>query len=293
MKGPTLLVLAAGIGARFGGRKQFFGMGSHGETLADFALYDAWREGFGRALFIVRAEDESYCRDLYARRWAGKLAVETVVQRLSDLPGGRKPPQGRAKPWGTAHALWCARGRLEDPFAVINADDFYGRRAFAAMRAALAGPPDEGALVAYPIGETLSPSGSVARAICRVGPDGLLESILECRDVRRTERGIVAADAGGLLLAEDAPVSMNFWGLPPRVLDACGSVLDRLSGTRAADLNAELAISEMVAELLREGALRVRVLRDGKDWIGVTYREDAEGASRRLRALVDAGAYPL
>jgi hypothetical protein len=291
MKAPTLVVLAAGIGVRFGGSKQFHGLGPSGEAIADFSLYDAWREGFGRALFVVREEDAAFCLERFGRPWAGRLAVETVSQRLEDLPGGRKPPRGRRKPWGTAHAVWTVRGRVDSPFAVINADDFYGRRAFAAMRAALSGGPGEGALVAYPLGETLSDSGGVARAVCRVSPEGWLEGIRECRGVRRTPRGI-EGDSGGLPLGETDPVSMNFWGLPPQALAPFEAALDRLCESCAGDVEDELAIPDAVTGCLESGALRVRVLPSGRGWIGVTYREDVPAAAASLADLARSGEYP-
>ncbi len=287
MSGPTLVVLAAGLGSRFGGLKQFFELGPAGETLADYTLFDAARAGFARALLVVGERNARACRARYAPRWKGRLAVETVVQRLDDLPGGRRPPAGRRKPWGTAHAVWCARERLDGPFAVVNADDFYGRAAFVAARRFLARKSDEAALISYPVGETLSPTGGVARAVCRVGSDGRLRAIRECRDVRRRADGIVAVDAGELRLPADAQISMNFWCLPPGAPRAFEASLARLSGS-----DDEAAIPEAVGAAIASGALSARALPEGRGWIGVTYREDAPAATSALKALASAGDYP-
>lgn len=300
MSGPALVVLAAGLGSRFGGQKQFFGLGPSGEVLADYSLFDAWRAGFSKAVFVIRPGDEGVIEERFARRWKGRVAVETAPQRLEDLPGGLTPPAGRTKPWGTAHALWSARRVIDGPFASINADDFYGRPAFEAMARALAARPDEGALIGYALGETLSDHGSVARAVCRVGDDGLLRELVECRKIRRTARGLAAEDHPRVELRDDSPVSMNFWGFPaaaPALFEtALRELSTDLARTKPVDksslLDAELALPEAIARLIDAGSIHVRVSNEGHGWIGVTYHDDVPAAAAKLRSLALQGEYP-
>ena len=294
MSGPTLVVLAAGLGARFGGAKQFFELGPSGETFADYSLYDAWRAGFSRALFIVREENQDLVAHRYKKNWAGRMAVDSAVQRTDDLPAGLSLPGSRRKPWGTAHALWCARKRLAEPFCVVNADDFYGRGAFAAARRALESSPDDAALVSYPVGETLSAWGGVARALCRTDAQGWLREIVECRRVRRGNGRIAADDHPEILLEEKAPVSMNFWAFPPRAPRLFDPGLRRLvlESAEHPEPEAELTIAEAVAECLRAETLRTRVLPEGTGWFGFTYREEVPAAAERLRGLGQSGEYP-
>jgi len=291
-----LVVLAAGLGARFGGAKQFFELGPSGETFADYSLYDAWRAGFSRALFIVREENQDLVAHRYKKNWAGRMAVDSAVQRTDDLPAGLSLPAARRKPWGTAHALWCARKRLKESFCVVNADDFYGQGAFAAARRALESAPDDAALVSYPVGQTLSAWGGVARALCRSDAQGWLQEIVECRSVRRNGERIVSDEHPELRLEENAPVSMNFWAFPPRVPKLLEPGLRRLAlaacAVSAAQPQAELTIAEAVAECLRDETLRTRVLREGAGWFGCTYREDAAPAAQRLRVLSQSNEYP-
>jgi len=296
LSGPTLVVLAAGLGARFGGAKQFFELGPSGETFADYSLYEAWRAGFARALFIVREENQDLVAHRYKKNWAGRMTVDSAVQRMDDLPARLSLPAARHKPWGTAHALWCARKRLKEPFCVVNADDFYGQEAFAAARQALESAPDDAALVSYPVGETLSAWGGVARALCRSDAQGWLQEIVECRSVRHDGERIVSDEHPELRLEGNAPVSMNFWAFPARAPRLFEPSLRRLAlAAREASTTqpqAELTIAEAVAECLRAQTLRARVLREGAGWFGFTYREDAAPAAERLRALARDGGYP-
>lgn len=288
----TLVILAAGMGSRYGGLKQLDGVGPSGETVLDYAVFDARRAGFTRVLFVIRREFEDLFRTQVGARYDGVLEVDYAFQALGDLPEGRVPPTERVRPWGTGHALWCARAQLHGPFAVINADDFYGRDSFVRLARFLAEERSvEGwaaarcAMVGFRLANTLSEHGSVSRGVCEL--DG-------ARLTRVTEHtGILAADVGpGRRYSGMEVVSMNCWGFSPAVLPLLDRRLRAFLAERGTDLKAEFYLPEAVSGMVAAGEATVDVLETASSWFGVTYREDRPRVEAALRALVEAGEYP-
>ena len=323
----TLLVLAAGIGSRYGGFKQIDPLGEAGETAIDYALYDAWQAGFTRVVFVTRPELEDSLRKHFAGRLDSRLAMDFVFQDLRDLPNGAAAPNGRQKPWGTGHAVWSARGAISGPFGVVNADDFYGRDAYrrlaeflaaAGQGGEIAGPP-EYAVVGYPLGRTLSPHGTVSRAVCQVGPGNRLETIVERTKIGyippREVLGAPSMDSGSSRrgaetqrkpgsvgwqdegggwhpLRGDEPVSMNMWGFTPAVFPQLEREFASFLAERGADPKAEFYIPWAVDRWIRAGTCRVTVLPTDAEWFGMTYPEDRPEVQARIRALTARSEYP-
>jgi NDP-sugar pyrophosphorylase family protein len=291
MSSPTLLVLAAGMGSRYGGLKQLDPVGPGGETLLDYSVQDAIRAGFDRVVFLIRREIEEAFRTQVGRRYEGRVAVDYAFQQLDDLPGGFTPPTGRTKPWGTAHAVWCARHAVSAPFAAINADDFYGADAFHQLGRFLAAvDPDANpaafSMAGYRLEKTLSEHGTVARGVCEVGADGLLRGVEEFTDLARRPDGMIAS--GERTFAADTPVSMNFWGFTPQIFPLLEEVLREFLQTQGGSEKAECYIPSAVAAMIAAGAATVRVLPTSADWFGVTYREDRPRVVAALQALAQA-----
>ena len=288
MSGPTLLVLAAGMGSRYGGLKQLDPVGPDGETLLDYSVHDAIRAGFARVVFLIRRDIEKEFRAQVGARYDGRIAVGYAFQELDSLPGGFSPPAGRTKPWGTAHAVWCARDAVTANFAAINADDFYGAETFRVMSDFLRGDkasahPARFAMAAFRLGRTLSEHGTVARGICDVGSDGLLRRIDELTDIARLPGGEIAA--AGRVLAEETPVSMNFWGFTPQVFPLLGKELLSFLEKECGSEKAECYLPTAITGMIQSGAAQVRVLPTASDWFGVTYREDRARVVESLAAL--------
>ncbi len=289
---PTLVVLAAGLGSRYGGLKQIDPVGPSGETVLDYAVFDAMRAGFGRVVFVIRREFDALFRARIGDRYAGRIAVDYVHQSLDALPAGQPVPAGREKPWGTGHALWCARSAVREPFAVINADDFYGADAFRQLGSFLRHPPAEHsgppefALVGYRLANTLSEHGAVSRGLCAVAAAGRLESITE-----RT--GILAADVGpGRTFAGSEIVSMNCWAFSPALFDGLDRRLREFLSAHSGETKAEFYLPAAVSGLIGGGEATVRILPTKDAWFGVTYREDKPRVVAAIAALVAGGAYP-
>ncbi len=283
---PTLLVLAAGMGSRYGGLKQIDPVGPSGETVLDYAVYDAIRAGFTRVVFVIRREFEGAFRASVTSKYAGAIAAEVVFQEADDLPPGFAVPAGRTRPWGTGHAVWCARGALDGPFAVINADDFYGASSYARLAAFLgAARGAKYAIVGFRLARTLSESGAVSRGVCRE-EGGLLVSIAE-------EPAITSADAGpGRRFSGDEIVSMNFWGFTPLIFEGLAHGLRGFLAARGGDLKAEFYLPVAVSDLIASGRALVEVLPSEEAWFGITYREDRPRVVAAIGALVRQGAYP-
>jgi NDP-sugar pyrophosphorylase family protein len=283
---PTLLVLAAGLGSRYGGLKQIDPVGPSGETLLDYAVFDAIRAGFGRAVFVVRREFEDAFRSSVAAKYSGRIAFDCVLQSTDDVPGGFAVPAGRTRPWGTGHAVWSARAALAGPFAAINADDFYGADSFSRL-AQFLGRADGAAfaLVGFRLAHTLSEGGTVSRGVCRE-KGGRLASITE-------EHGIGPADVGpGRRFSGEEIVSMNCWGFTPAVFPGLESGLREFLAAKAADPGAEFYLPVAVSGLVSGGAASVEVLPGGADWFGITHREDRARVAAAIGALVRRGVYP-
>jgi len=285
----SLLVLAAGMGSRYGGLKQIDPVGPSGETMLDYSVFDALRAGFGRVVFVIRRDFEAVFRERVASKYVGRIEVDFVFQSLDALPPGITAPAGREKPWGTGHATWCAREKVGEPFAVINADDFYGADSFRQLGNFLSrANATEAAMVGFRLGNTLSEAGAVSRGICRADSGGRLLSVTE-----RT--GIVPADTQpGGSLSPQTIVSMNCWGFTPAIFPQ----LDRefaaflRDALPAAPTKAEFYLPAAVSNLIARGELQVQVLPTESQWFGVTYREDKPTVVASIQALVAAGAYP-
>lgn len=293
---PTLLVLAAGMGSRYGGLKQLDPMGPDGETLLDYSVRDAAAAGFGRVVFVIRRDMETAFRDTVGGRYEDLLDVRYAFQELDDLPHGFQVPANRTKPWGTAHAVRAARAQLDTPFAVINADDYYGPEAFRALAKQLASigsantSPLPLCMIGYRLRNTLSPHGSVNRGICEVGATGLLQSIRECEDLAADPEhpdSIVGKDSAGteVTVPADAVVSMNCWGLPAAILSFFEDAFREFLETRGAQLKSEWYLPALIDDLMRAGRVRCAVIPTEARWFGVTYPDDRPRVQQALAEL--------
>ncbi len=300
MKEPTLVVLAAGMGSRYGGLKQIDPVGPSGETIMDYSLYDACRAGFRRVVFVIKEEMEEAFRRAVVSRVEGHMETVCVFQRLDDLPAGISLPQGRVKPWGTCHALLSAREVLDGPFMVVNADDYYGPDAFARIYGFLTCPntgPLDCAMVGYLLKNTVTENGSVARGVCKLDETGNLAEITERTRIEIRPFGIAFSEDGGeswTPLPGDTLVSMNCWGFPQAFLAETAArfpaALD--AGLAEKPLTWEYYLPEAVEELLKDGAAIVRMLTSPDKWYGVTYRADRESVAAAMAEKAEAGLYP-
>ena len=291
---PTLLVLAAGMGSRYGGLKQIDPVGPSGETIIDYSIFDALRAGFGKLVFVIRKDIEEAFRETVGARFEKRVAVDYVFQSLEDIPPRFTVPAGRTKPWGTTQAILLGADAIHEPFAAINADDFYGAESFRVARRASHLRLADYAMVGFVLRNTLSDFGSVARGVCQVSADGYLKSIVELTKIERDGDGARNTDAAGKVtkLTGDEPVSMNMWGFTPRVFDQLRERFEKFLEGNASDFKAECYIPTTVGELVPSGKARVKVLRSRDSWFGVTYREDRPRVVESIRRLIAAGPYP-
>ena len=294
---PTLLVLAAGMGSRYGGLKQLDGVGPNDETIMDYSIYDAIRGGFGRVVFVIRKDFEDDFRMKILRKYENHIPVETVFQSLDKLPEGYTCPEERTKPWGTNHAVLMGKDVIKEPFAVINADDFYGRDSFSALGAELTnatGKKNEYCMVGFRVGNTLSESGSVARGICETNADGYLTTVVERTAVERIDGDIQFIDENGnkVVLDENVPVSMNMWGFTPDYFDYSENFFKEFLRANIHNNKSEYFIPLMVNELVTRKTASVSVLDTTSKWFGVTYAADRPEVVKKIQALIDAGQYP-
>lgn len=285
----TLVILAAGMGSRYGGLKQLDEVGPQGETVMDFSVADAQRAGFNRVLFVIRRDFEAAFRGQIGTRYAGRLPVDYVFQSLDALPAGFSPPAERVKPWGTGHAVWCARDALTGPFAVINADDFYGYDSFAKLAAFLretatgATTPPRFAMVGFRLANTLSENGAVSRGVCEVDGAGQLLRVEE-----RT--GILADQVGaGRTYSGQEIVSMNCWGFTPALFPLLDRRFDQFLAAHSRETKAEFYLPASVSAMIGEREATVSVLPTRASWFGVTYREDKPRVVAALQALIASG----
>jgi UTP-glucose-1-phosphate uridylyltransferase len=294
---PTLLILAAGIGSRFGGLKQAEGVGPSGEAILDYSIGDAISAGFGKIVFVIRRDILNDMKRIFFDKWAGRIEIDHVFQQVDDLPGGFVPPAGRTKPWGTGHAIWVAREAVREPFCMINADDFYGRSSFAHASAFLSDMNNllEGqyALMGYELKNTLSEHGFVSRAECEISPDGLLTGITERLQIKREGEKVVYVDAGGnpAEISENATVSMNMWGFMPSLFDHLEEDLLRFLASDAGSLKAEFLLPNVIDRLIKSSKVEIPVIRTDSKWFGMTYSEDREMVRQKLKELVDERIY--
>lgn len=294
---PTLFVLAAGMGSRYGGLKQLDGLGPNGETIMDYSIFDAIRGGFGKLVFVIRKSFEQDFREKIISKYENHIPVEVVFQDLNDLPAGFTCPEDRQKPWGTNHAVLMGKNVIKEPFAVINADDFYGRDSFAVLGKWLTeatGKKNEYCMVGYRVGNTLSESGSVARGVCETNAEGYLTGVVERTAIERIDGDIQFTDENGkkVVLEENTPVSMNMWGFTPDYFQYSEDYFVDFLKENISNLKCEYFIPLMVNELIQKGTATVKVLDTTSKWFGVTYAADRQGVVDKIQALVDAGEYP-
>lgn len=291
---PTLFVLAAGMGSRYGGLKQLDGLGPNGETIMDYSIFDAIRGGFGKVVFVIRKDFEQDFRDKILSKYQNHIPVELVFQGLTDLPAGY---EDRVKPWGTNHAVLMGKDVIHEPFAVINADDFYGRDSFAVLGKALAemgGKKNDYCMVGYRVGNTLSESGSVARGVCETNAEGYLTTVVERTAIERIDGKVSFKDENGVMqtIGDTTPVSMNMWGFTPDYFTYSEEYFKEFLDENKGNLKAEYFIPLMVNKLINDGTARVKVLDTTSKWFGVTYAADRQGVVDKIQALVNAGEYP-
>lgn len=299
---PTLLVMAAGLGSRFGGEKQLEPVGPAGETLLDYSIYDAVRAGFGRVVFVVRPDMAERFHEAAGRRYEGRLEVAYVHQRATDLPAGVEVAAGRTKPWGTGQAVLAAASAIHEPFAVANADDFYGADAFARLgRFLAAAPASEGlpcyALVLYRLRETVSPHGAVARGVCSVTPEGRLAGVEEVTAIERDPSGEGFRSPGleggaARRFTGDEPVSLNLWGFTPSLFGPLREGFTAFLRAHGHEPKAEFYLPRAVNDIVEARKAEVQTLSTTSHWFGLTYRDDTAYVAERLREMTAAGEYP-
>ncbi len=294
---PTLFVLAAGMGSRYGGLKQLDGLGPNGETIMDYSIFDAIRGGFGKLVFVIRKTFEQDFREKIISKYESHIPVEVVFQDLDSLPEGFTCPEGREKPWGTNHAVLMGKDVIKEPFAVINADDFYGRDSFEVLGKALTemtGKENDYCMIGYRVGNTLSESGSVARGVCETNEEGYLTGVVERTAIEKIDGKIQFTDENGdtIILDENTPVSMNMWGFTPDYFNYSEAAFVEFLKNNMDNLKSEFFIPLVVNELITTGKATVKVLDTTSKWFGVTYAADRQGVVDKIQALVDAGEYP-
>jgi dTDP-glucose pyrophosphorylase len=298
---PTLLLLAAGMGSRYGGLKQLDGLGPNGETIMDYSIYDAIQAGFGKIVFIIRKDFEDQFREKVLSKYEGHIPAEVCFQSLDALPEGYSVPEGRTKPWGTNHAVMMAKNVIKEPFCVINCDDFYNRDCFKVIGKFLSELPEGSkntyAMVGFRVGNTLSDNGSVSRGVCAKDAAENLTTCIERTEIERKADGKVAyKDENGewVSIADNTPVSMNVWGFTPDYFKYSDKFFKEFLDAPATktNLKAEYLIPWVVNKLINQGTATAQVLDTTSKWFGVTYSADRPGVVAKIQKLVDEGVYP-
>jgi len=295
---PVLLVLAAGMGSRYGGLKQLDGLGPKGETIMDYSIYDAVRAGFGRVVFVIRESFEKDFKELILPKYKNLIPVDLVYQELDKLPKGFQLSKERVKPWGTNHAVMMGKEVIEEPFLVINADDFYGRESYmisAEYFRTLENKKDHYFMAGYRLGNTLSESGSVARGICSTDANGFLTSVVERTYIIRDLDGIIKfkdEEENMIAVDEKTPVSMNMWGFTPEYFDYSESLFIDFLNKNQDNPKAEFFIPWAIDRLIEKGQVKVKVLDTPSKWFGVTYAEDRASVVEKINRLIAAEEYP-
>ena len=294
---PTLFVLAAGMGSRYGGLKQLDGVGPNGETIMDYSIYDAIKAGFGKLVFVIRESFDEDFRERIVKKYEKIVPVEVVYQELENLPEGVEPNPKREKPWGTNHAVMMGKEVINEPFAVINADDFYGANGFQVLADFLVNLKDtenKYCMVGYRVGNTLSESGTVARGVCEMNDEGHLTGVVERTQIKRIDGVVKYLDENDtwVALEDNTPVSMNMWGFTPDYFKHSDDYFVKFIEENQDNLTAEFFIPLLVNHLIVNGTSTVQVLDTTAQWFGVTYADDRPDVVAKLQKLVDEGEYP-
>lgn len=295
---PTLLVLAAGMGSRFGGLKQLVHLGPHGETIMDYSIFDAIKSGFGKVVFVIRHEFEEQFNEQILSKYKDHIPVKVVFQEVTTLPEGFTLPEGRTKPWGTNHAIMMGQSAINEPFAVINSDDFYGREAFESIASYLSQMDDKKGhycMVGFNVVKTMTENGEVSRGVCTVNDRGCLAKVVERTRIGFDENHNVRyIDEKGewQTLNPETPVSMNLWGFTPDYFEYSNREFIRFLNKYISRDKSEFYIPSVVDKLVQNGEAEVAVLTTGSTWFGVTYAEDRHGVEQKLKELHDEGVYP-
>lgn len=293
---PTLFVLAAGMGSRYGGLKQIDGLGPNGETIMDYSVFDALRAGFGKIVFVIRKDFADDFKRVVLAKYEGKVPCEICFQAIENVPEGYTYNPERTKPWGTNHAVLMGKDLIKEPFAVINADDFYGKESFEVLAKFLnevAGKQNQYCMVGYRVCNTLSEHGSVSRGVCETDAEGNLTNVVERTSIERKENGIFyTVDGVDYALPENAPVSMNMWGFTPEYFGYVEEAFKTFLKERGQELKSEFYIPTLVNDLIVAGKATCRVLDTTAKWFGVTYAEDRQMVVDKIAALTEAGVYP-
>lgn len=294
---PTLFVLAAGMGSRYGGLKQLDGLGPNGETIMDYSIYDAIKAGFGKVVFVIRKSFEADFKEVVVNKFKSLIDVEIVFQDIANVPEGCTYIAEREKPWGTNHAVLMGKGVINEPFAVINADDFYGQESFAVLAdflRSVVGKQNEYCMVGYHVGNTLSESGSVSRGVCEVDESGNLTHVVERTHIEEKGGAIVFTDEKGeeIAIPANTPVSMNMWGFTPDYFDYSEKYFIEFLAENGQKLKSEFYIPLAVNNLIVEGKVSCKVLDTKSKWFGVTYAEDRAQVVLKINELIRKGVYP-
>ena len=289
MNNITLLIMAAGMGSRYGGLKQLDAIGPSGETIIDYSVYDAIKAGFTKVVFIIRTDFEQEFKSKITDKYEGQIQVEFAFQNLNDLPDEFTCPKGREKPWGTGHAIFSARDVINEPFVAINGDDFYGRESFKVVADYYRKGANSFSMVAFKLDKTLSSFGGVTRGLCTVN-DEKLNTVIETADLQKTDYGV--SSNRDIELYGSEPVSMNVWGFTPILFKYLEEKFVEFLSENGTEMKSEYLIPSVVNELIQSGQETVHVLRSGATWFGVTYKEDKPFVEGEIEKLVNKGEYP-
>jgi NDP-sugar pyrophosphorylase family protein len=293
---PTLLILAAGMASRYGSMKQIQSFGPSGETIMDYSIFDAIQSGFKKVVFIIREEFAKDFKNIFEPKWGKKVKTDYVYQEMDSFLDGYQAPPERTKPWGTAHAVLCAKSAIREPFAVINADDFYGRDAFIKAYEFLTTTCNAStySIIGYDLSKTLSENGSVSRGVCEVDKDNNLVSIHERTKIYRNEKGEITYEEGGKIfqVSDAAKVSMNFWCFDPSVFSFIGKIFKEFLAKNGQEPKSEFFIPIIGDRFIHEGRGQIKIIPTDSSWFGVTYKEDAPSVQESINSLVNSGKYP-
>ena len=291
MKDMTLLVMAAGMGSRYGGLKQLDAVGTNGETIIDFSVYDAIRAGYNKVVFIIRKDFEKQFKQKISNKYKNKIDVEIVYQDLNDLPRSFRCPNERSKPWGTGHAILAARNAISEPFVAINGDDFYGKESFEVISNYYSSVNSGFVMAAFQLDKTLSENGSVSRGICEQNSSELV-TVVETHDIKKNSVGIIECNRD-ISLSGNELVSMNMWGFTPTLFDHLEKMFNDFLAGNISDLKSEFLIPSVINDLIEKNIEKVKVLKTQSTWFGVTYVEDKAFVQSQIKELIQSGEYPV